>query len=299
MDSKAGTSARNDVQGGVAQPPAPVLPRLRALLPALPDSDRRVADAILAEPDKVVYQSISELAEAAQTSPSTVVRCAQRLELRGFHDLKLALAQERALLGGDVAHGDHDESFPATLRSVLEHGAQSVREAVTTVEEEEFERAVEVLASARRILFVGVGTSAPLAQDAAYRFKAIGFEAEAPVDVHVQHVSAGRLTREDVCFAVSHTGSTRETNACLEAAGGAGAATVAITSFSRSPLTELAGIPLVAGTREVSFRLEAMASRLAHFAVLDALLVAVAHTDPGRTEMAMELYSQTLAEHRL
>lgn len=298
MSSQDGASQKTIVQEPGAQP-APVLPRLRALLPSLPASDRRVAEAVLAEPDQVVYQSISELAEAAGTSPSTVVRCAQRLELRGFHDLKLALAQERALLGGDVAHADHDESPSATLRSVIEAGAQSVRDSLTTVGESEFKRAAEALNEARRILFVGVGTSAPLAQDAGYRFKAIGLEAEAPPDVHVQHVSAGRLEAGDVCFAISHTGSTRETNACVDAARSAGASTLAITSFSRSPLTELAETILVAGTREVSFRLEAMASRLAHFAVLDAVLVAVAHADQARSEAALELYTQTLAEHRL
>src|SRR5262245_510766 len=121
MNSHEGALEKTTVQEPGSQP-APVLPRLRALLPSLPASDRRVAEAVLAEPDEVVYQSISELAETAGTSPSTVVRCAQRLELRGFHDLKLALAQERALLGDDVAHGDHDESPAATLRSVLEAG---------------------------------------------------------------------------------------------------------------------------------------------------------------------------------
>jgi RpiR family carbohydrate utilization transcriptional regulator len=106
-------------------------------------------------------------------------------------------------------------------------------------------------------LFAGVGTSAPLTQDAAYRLAAIGIAAEAYSDVHVQHLHARLLREGDVCVAVSHTGSTRETLEVVGAARAAGALAVAITSFARSPLTELVEHVIVAGTCEVSFRLEA------------------------------------------
>lgn len=84
--------------------------------------------------------------------------------------------------------------------------AQVLEDSLFTVDVREFERAVSVLRWARRVLFVGVGTSAPLAQDAAYRFLTIGVHAEAPPDVHTQHVAARLLGSEDACFAVSHAG---------------------------------------------------------------------------------------------
>ena len=102
-----------------------------------------------------------------------------------------------------------------------------------------------------------------------------------------------------MCVAVSHTGSTHET---LQAAGGAaqaGATVVAITSFTRSALTELADVVIVSGARELGLRLEAVASRLAHLAVLDALLVAVAERDPERAQAALAVFADVLAEHRL
>jgi DNA-binding MurR/RpiR family transcriptional regulator len=184
------------------------------------------------------------------------------------------------------------------LERVTAAGAQSVKDAAALVDGAAFDEAVALLDGARRVLWVGVGTSAPLAQDAAYRFRA-GIESEAPADVHVQHVAARLLRSEDVCVAVSHTGSTRETLAAVEAAGEAGARTVAITSFLHSPLTELADVVLTAGSRDVSFRLEAMASRLAHMAVIDALLVAVAEHDHRRSERALDLYTAVLGGHRV
>ena len=104
----------------------------------------------------------------------------------------------------------------------------------------------------------------------------VGVVSNAPPDVHVQHVAARLLTDGDVCVAISHTGATRETVATVRAARDAGATTIAVTSFSRSPISRLADVVLVAGGPELSFRHEAMASRLAHLSLLDALYVAVA-----------------------
>lgn len=278
-----------------------VLAHVRALLPSLQASDARVAQVIVEEPDAVVYRSVSEVAEAAGTSTATVVRCAQKLGFRGFHDLKLALARERATFAA-AAQDDAVQTADARLAPLAEvvaAGVQTLRDAVALVDPQAFEAVVAALAGAERVLFAGVGTSAPLVADAAYRFSAIGLHADAFADLHVQHFHARRLGAGDLCVAVSHTGSTRETLDVVGAARQSGAATAAITSFARSPLTELAEHTILAGTREVSFQLEAMASRLAHLALLDALLVATAQREPERSEAALGAYSDMLGEHRL
>jgi len=199
---------------------------------------------------------------------------------------------------GEEQAGSGDPRL-TVLEQITQAGAESVRDAGALVDPDAFDAVVEAIVGARRVVFFGVGTSAPLCQDAAYRFSAIGVVAAAPADAHVQHVQARLLTAEDVCIVVSHTGSTRETLTAAQAAGEAGATVVAITSFTTSPLTELADHVIVAGTRDLALRLEAMASRLAHLALLDALLVAVAGRDQGRSDAALELYMDVLGEHRL
>jgi RpiR family carbohydrate utilization transcriptional regulator len=284
---------------GPADAARAVLATVRSVLPSLQPSDARVAQLILTEPDAIVYRSVSEVAEAAQTSSATVVRCAQKLGFRGFHDLKLALARERATFAADLTEdGGASDPRMAILDHVIAAGAQTVRDVRALVDPDAFDAAVSALSSAGRVLFAGVGTSAPLTQDAAYRFSAIGVVGEAYADVHVQHLHARLLQEGDVCVAVSHTGSTRETLEVVSAARDTGAVTVAITSFAHSPLTELVDHVIVAGTREVSFRLEAMASRLAHLALLDALLVSVAARDEASAQAALETYTDMLGEHR-
>jgi DNA-binding MurR/RpiR family transcriptional regulator len=274
-----------------------VVPRIQAALPSLKPAEARVAEFVLENPEAVIYSSVAEVAEAAQTSTATVVRCAQELGFRGFHRLKLAVAQDFAVFGSEG--GIPPESEESPLLRVTALAAQTVRDAGSLVDRAEFDRATQVLSTARHVLMVGVGTSAPLALDGAYRFRTIGIHAEAFADVHMQHVAAHGLARGDVCVAISHTGSTRETIYSVERAAAQRAGTVVITSFTKSPITEHAGIVLTAGGREVSSRLEAMASRLAHMAVLDALLVGVAEFDPERTSAALEAYTDVVADHRL
>jgi DNA-binding MurR/RpiR family transcriptional regulator len=275
--------------------------RVRAHLPGLQAADARVARLVLEQPNVVIYKSASEVGEMASTSSATVVRCAQKMGFKGFHDLKLALANELAVF--EQARASErtpvDDPRIAVLVQITKAGAESVRDAGALVDPDAFDAVVSAIADARRVLFLGVGTSAPLCQDAAYRFSAIGVLAEAPADVHVQHVQARLLMNEDVAVIVSHTGSTRETLTAAGAARGAGATTVAITSFATSPLTEVVHHTIVAGSRELALRLEAMASRLAHLALLDALLVAVADRDASRSARALELYTDVLGEHRL
>lgn len=269
------------------------LARLRARLPTLQPSDARVAQAIIDAPEATVHRSVSEVADAARTSTATVVRCAQKAGFQGFHDLKLALAHDVATLTAGRATAD------STLGEVLEAGAQTLRDAAGLVDPDAFTAAAARITAARRVLFVAVGTSAAVAQDAGYRFSTVGVHAVAPVDVHAQHVLARGLTGSDVCVAVSHSGSTRETLAAVNAANWAGAVTVAVTSFARSPLTEMVTHTLLAGTRELALRLEALSSRLAHIAVLDALLLDVVRRTDSRAHEALDRYTAVLAEHHI
>jgi DNA-binding MurR/RpiR family transcriptional regulator len=281
-----------------ATAPGGVLGSIRAATSSLAPSDAKVAQLVLANPAGLIHLSVSDAAALAGTSASTVVRACQRLGFRGFHELKLAIAAD---LGGrqDVPSSVEEGDGPAEiLRKTLAADAEAIQESSATVDAAAFARAVEAVATADRVLFVGVGTSAPLAQDAAYRLLTIGVRTEAPADVHVQHVAAALLTPRDVCFAISHTGATRETVASCAAASETGATTVAITSFARSPLTDVVDHVLVAGGRETAHRLEAMASRIAHLCVLDALFVALSLRDRERALRALDTTGDCISDHR-
>lgn len=273
--------------------------RIRARLTDFSPAERRVADAVLRDPFGVIHQSVSELAAIADTSPATVIRFCVSLGLRGFQALKITLASEsvpseRRVLG-EILPGD---GVAEIVLKVMDGTARAVGQAGQTLDLSVLEAIAGQVIGARRVLFGAVGTSAPLALDTAYRLAQIGIDASFALDVHTQHVSARMLRPGDVFFAISHTGSTFETLATTRAAKLSGATTVALTSFSHSPLTEVADFSLIAGSAETAYRVESMTSRIVHFAVLDALFVTLAQRSSTSAEH-MAMTEDVLIEHRI
>src|SRR5919201_2190642 len=69
-----------------------ILITIRSLLPDLAPVEQRVAQAVLDDPGGVAWRSISELARSCGTSATSVVRFCRAIGLRGYPDLRLALA---------------------------------------------------------------------------------------------------------------------------------------------------------------------------------------------------------------
>jgi RpiR family transcriptional regulator, carbohydrate utilization regulator len=282
-----------------------VVTRAQAAMPSLGDTDLKVLETILKDPEAVVRGSVTELAQRAGVAQSSAVRACQRLGFRGYLDVKLALtrdlasqkAEARALARDD---GIDEHTDPAQiLDRILRRSGQALVDAVQTVDPGLFTVAITRLTTASRVLVIGNGTSAAPAHDAAYRLSILGLVTIAPSDVMAQHLAARQLDASCVCLVISHTGASRESLQAAEAAKEAGAFVVAITSFLNSPLTHVVDAALVAGGPEYGFRLEAMASRLAHLGVVDSLFVGLAVRRSKVAARALDLMADVGTEHAL
>jgi RpiR family transcriptional regulator, carbohydrate utilization regulator len=256
--------------------------RIRTGLPGLSASERRVAEVVLADPEAVVHLSVARLAQLAGTSTASVVRACQALGFEGFQTLRLAVARGGVRLVQEIHEDVHpDDSGIELLSKVVAKGADAVRNSVTTIDAETLDLAIDAIGAARKVLVLGIGVASPLALETAYRLVYLGVDADAPTDRCDQLARATRLRPGDVALALSHHGTTPETVRGAEVAAQAGATVVALTSFHDSPLTRIADLALVAGSEESSLRIEAMASRLVHLSVLDAIFVALALRKDG------------------
>ncbi|MCA4132568.1 MurR/RpiR family transcriptional regulator [Arthrobacter sp. M4] len=275
-----------------------LIARIRALTPSMSPAQAAIANVVLSSPGDVVRMTVGDLATVSQSSVGSVVRFCQDLGLKGFHEFKLQLASEAPT---DAGERDlvQDGKPGSIIASVFQSTSRSIAAAESSIDPEEFERAVHALNSARRIVLVATGPSAPLAMDTALRFRSVGLPIEHPTDPISQHIAASMLTDADVCLAISHTGRTRETVAVAEAARDAGATVVAVTSFYRSPLVAASSVALVAGSGETRFQIEAMTSRFIHLAVLDALYSAVTAGNAERTLRAAALSARAEETHRI
>ncbi|MDN6292753.1 MAG: MurR/RpiR family transcriptional regulator, partial [Tetragenococcus halophilus] len=68
----------------------------------LSKAERKLAEWILEQPEKVIYMSAKALSQASNTSPATVVRLCYSLGLEGFTDLKLKLSANQTTIEEDL-----------------------------------------------------------------------------------------------------------------------------------------------------------------------------------------------------
>ncbi|WP_427869436.1 MurR/RpiR family transcriptional regulator [Leucobacter luti] len=259
---------------------------IRAYAATLGQSEGAVARVILERPTEIPQWSTQELAAAAGTSAATVIRACQRLGFRGFQHLRLELAREGA--PAEAAPGDLVSQVFDSAREALALGRDAVsREALAA--------AVELLAGARRVIFTANGFSAPPLQDAAMRFATLGRPVEAPLDILAQQFAAHTLGPEDVCLALSHSGANAHTLATCRAAKQRGARVIALCSYARAPIPELADVVVSTGAVGPQHTVDPFFVRLSHSVLLHALLASLAArtgaADPGemRTVVAEAL----------
>ncbi|MET3803273.1 DNA-binding MurR/RpiR family transcriptional regulator [Nakamurella sp. UYEF19] len=285
-------------------PTTEILVSLRSLAPTLVPSLQRVAARILEDPGGVAAQTISELARAADTSESSVLRLCRQLHVAGYRDLRVALAaesgRERALsdnrqVGGDIGRTDDLESI---IDSVTFADRQAIADTARTIDREALARAIALVVGARRIDIVGVGASAVVALDLQQKLHRIGLIAFTWSDTHAALTAAALLGSGDVMIGISHTGVTRDTEEAIVEAGRHGAKTIALTSVSRSPLARRVDVLLVTAARETTFRSGATSSRIAALSVVDVLFVAVAQQRYDATVSALEATRRAVIPRR-
>ena len=160
--------------------------RIRVASPNMAKGARRIAEFILEHPGQVVKMSVTELAEATGSSEGSIINFAKALGLTGFQQLKLSLAQDTVqpvqFIHEDLDRGD---DIGVATQKIFHSGIQALRDTLTVLDPKALGRAVEVLRAAKRIEVYGIGSAAPIAEDAHYRMLRIGLDAKVVIDSHV------------------------------------------------------------------------------------------------------------------
>ncbi len=281
---------------------APLLVRLRGMRPSLTPAEERVATKVLADARVASDLTITELAQAASTSETTVLRFCKRLGLKGYPQLRLALAAESAMpreqrmAGSDISA---DDTIDDIIDKVAAVDSSAVEETAQQLDRTALKAAADAVARATRVDVYGIGASAIVGVDLQQKLHRIGVVSFAWNDPHIALTSATLLTRQDVAIGVSHSGATAETIESLAVARQHGATTVALTNFPLSPLAVAADIVLTTAARETSLRSGATASRIAALTVVDCLYIAVAQRDLPRARRALVESRRAVAGHHV
>ncbi|WP_298323682.1 MurR/RpiR family transcriptional regulator [Haloactinopolyspora sp.] len=270
---------------------------IQAKAESYPPSMRRVADAILARPQVVLENTISELARACETSETSVIRFCRTLGLSGYVPLRIALAtelgRETAQRGDEYGHGADIAPTDSTADMIAKIAFSEklcLEETAAGLDVGQLDAVVDAIDAAGRTTIYGVGASGWSAADLQRKLLRIGRVSFAFGDAHDAMVAASIGGSGDVAVAFSHTGETREAVEFLRVASAHGSTTVAVTNRTDSVLAGTADLTLSTVVRETTFRSGAMASRIAQLMVADCIFVGVAQR---RYEPTVELLRTT------
>jgi glucokinase len=253
-----------------------ILGQIQRARPNLSPAEKRVADHVLAHPRSVLNDPVAEIARAAQVSQPTVIRFSRSLGCEGLSDFKLRLAS--GLTGTvPVTHTQvtRDDSVLELGTKVLGNTASSILQVRDHLNRDSIDRAIALLAAAKRVDCFAVGYYGAVAQDAQYKFLRLGLPSGTYIDPRVQVLAAQVLGPGDVAFIVSPSGRKDELLAVADMARERGAAVVAITA-SQTPLARKADVSLIVDhVEDVDLHLP-MVSRVLHLLMVDIVTVGVA-----------------------
>ena len=152
--------------------------RIAAARPTLSPAEERVAEFFALHREEVVFLSAMEIAGRLDTSDATVIRAAQSLGYGGLPALKSELRDAlRTRATPTLRLGRSLEDLGEDPHTVLEHvlatEIQLLHDARETLRNEDFVRALDLLAAAQRVVVQGLCPNEPLAEYFAARLRRI------------------------------------------------------------------------------------------------------------------------------
>jgi RpiR family carbohydrate utilization transcriptional regulator len=276
------------------------LGKIRSHYARLSEKEKRVADYILENPEKIIHCTINEIAEDLSIAEATVFRFCKRIGYKGYQALKIALASEIMTpiqqIHEEISELDNEIDVAG---KIFKSNVQTLENTLQILDSRSIQKAVELLLHANRVEFYGTGGSAIIAMDAYHKFIRSGVKAFAFPDSHFQLMSASQLSKQDVAVVISHSGTNKDTIRILNTAKKNGVKTIGITGFPKSPVGQNVDVSLYTSSEETEYRSEALASRIGQLSLIDALYVNVMMLNKEESKKSLKKIRNAISETRM
>ena len=250
--------------------------RIRDLYPGFSKGQKKIANAVLNEYDKITYMTATKLAKMVGVSESTVVRFANELGFEGYAEFRSAIQelvrtkltpnQRIAVTKQRIGRGD-------ILENVMESDINKIRYTLERINKDTFNRAVECILSAKRIYVIGARSAEALAMFLEYNlsliFDNVKFvKPNSTAELFEQMLSIGE---DDVLIAFSFPRYSSKMVSAVKYAKQNNANVVVFTDSEISPIAEFASCLITAQSDMASF----MDSLVAPISIINAIIVEI------------------------
>ncbi len=255
---------------------------IKQSLPSLSVAETKIARTVLQYPDKVIEYNVAQLAKKAKTSPATVIRFCKHLGFSGYHDFILNLVKEIYTKQDLPKEKDTFSNFDdkLSMNEIADNLVDVVRGSLLTLKdlliERDLSETISMIKKSNRIVLIGAGASAMVANDLHMKLARLGFSSEINDDFHMQLVLSSTLKKNDLAIVFSYSGETSVAIESAKLAKNNGANIVAITRIGTNSLSKIADVAIKIPNTEALFRKSATVSRIEQLLVVDILFLTLA-----------------------
>lgn len=249
------------------------LARIKTYYEQMSESEKKIADYFLDEKRGEKDLSIKELARQVGTSVATIVRFCHNLKFQGYSEFKFYMNKSimAPLYGSVELNGDDNAKI--LKKKVSELAKNTIERTAMTIDDEELEKAIEVLSGADQILVSGEGSAYGIAHVATNTFLSLGLNAMTIADPLLQLRTASLLKPGDVVLGISNCGYIKDVIDVMKVAKDRGATTICVTGMEGSLITEYSDIILQTALRDNQNPLDLPAVTISHIIAIHTLLV--------------------------
>lgn len=252
-----------------------VLNQINNYYNSLTKAEKKVADFIQKNPDKVIIMSLQELAHKCDTSDATVLRLCRSLDYSGYTDLKGELIPELLKKGVPVYQEqgeDQDQLFSDKFDFFLNSITQDVKNTFDNIDKEKIEKIADIIKNKDKIIIIGEAGSAGVGKVLADSLIHLGKQA-IYLKEELEIIGMTDFSQEKVLlFAISHSGETENTCSIVNRAKAKDIDTCALTNSASSRLHSLVDYCLLTSVAENLLSSYSCIPRITQLALLEILI---------------------------
>ena len=239
-------------------------------------AEKKVADFVIKNQSKVLYMSITDLADACKVGDTSVYRFCRTMKLQGYQEFKMRMSLSQGASGPQnkqavlSSPGDLD-SFGIMAEKVMELHLGAIKETYMLLSRDNFDKVLDMFDSAKRVYFFGIGDSLLTAEEARNKFLRVTNKVTCITDPHMQAMAASMTNADDFIIIISYSGATKDNIHVAKVAKEAGAKIACITHFKKSPLTVYSDAILLCGSDEGPLEGGSMKAKMSQLYLIDLL----------------------------
>ena len=234
-------------------------------------AEEAVIQFILDKQELIDSYSTTKIAEETFTSPSILIRIANKLGYNGYLDFKRAFIDEAKYLKANFQNLDANHPFTSedsvltVAHKIAQVKQESIKDTLLLLQNDTLEAAVQIMRNAQQVKVFTISNLTMQAEEFVFKMRHIGINAVTYSLSNTMIQEAAMTTSNDCAICISYSGESYDLLEVAEILHYNQVPIIGITSMGENSLTTLAAVTLRVATREKSY------SKLGAFSSLESI----------------------------